>query len=685
MPRLQETVGREALLAAEIAALTGFVVVRPVLESFGASPEAFTTRSTGGADVWVFALLVAVVPLLVLALVGAATGVLGPKVRRGVHLATLGVLVALGAVQEVPIDARAVLIGLAVVLGVAVAVLRHRFEAARSFLRFASIGTLVFLLQFLFTSPASSLVDGRSGGVDPAVQHTVEEAVGDDAPPVVMVVLDALPTVALLDGEGHIDADLYPNLARLAGDATWYRNHTTVAPVTLHALPAMLTGTLPDVDAPPAVARNYPRSLFTLLGGTYDLHVHEQVTALCPDALCPAADDGGLGPLLGDAEEIWGYTVRPPRYRQLLPGAFEDRFGRTADWIDAQDFRQRRDERPDFFFQHVMLPHGEWEYLPDGTRYFREGGPTDSLADGWGTYGQEVGAQRNALQTQAVDTLIGRLLDRLDESDAYDDALVVVTADHGAAFVPGAHLRALDEANYEQIMWSPLIVKAPGQREGVIDDANVQNIDILPIVAGELGIDLAGLESEDGTPWEVDGTVPGDAPSRGPSDKRILDIDKGDLEANAPNHMIRVDGEEGFAKVLATDLAEGTGPDGVWRRTRYGALVGEPLDDLATGEPSDVEMTVDDLDAWDDVDLDRPRIETRAIGWVPEDDAVAVVLNGRVAAVAPARPTLYGVSAVHALLLPDALVDGSNEYALYLVDGPTDAPVLHRLPVVPAP
>jgi hypothetical protein len=96
-------------------------------------------------------------------------------------------------------------------------------------------------------------------------------------------------------------------------------------------------------------------------------------------------------------------------------------------------------------------------------------------------------------------------------------------------------------------------------------------------------------------------------------------------------------------------------------------------------------MTVDDLDAWDDVDLDRPRIETRAIGWVPEDDAVAVVLNGRVAAVAPARPTLYGVSAVHALLQPDALVDGSNDYALYLVDGPTDAPVLHRLPVVPAP
>jgi hypothetical protein len=41
-----------------------------------------------------------------------------------------------------------------------------------------------------------------------------------DAAPVVMVMFDGLSTGTLLDGEGRIDAELYPNLARLAGDST---------------------------------------------------------------------------------------------------------------------------------------------------------------------------------------------------------------------------------------------------------------------------------------------------------------------------------------------------------------------------------------------------------------------------------------------------------------------------------
>jgi hypothetical protein len=683
--RVTLLVRREGVLVAELAALTGFVVVRPVLEGFGESPEAFLTRGASGSDVPVFALIVAVVPLVAIGAVGALTGLLGPRVRQATHLATVAVLATLGAVQVVPIEGRWLLVGVGVVIGVAVAALRWRAEAARSFLRFAGLGTLVFVVQFLVTSPASSLVGGRSGGADAVVAAAVHAAVGDDAPPVVMVVMDALPTVSLLDGTGHIDAELYPNIARLAGDGTWYRNHTTVAPVTLQALPAILTGTVPDPATRSAVLSNYPRNLVTLLGGTYDLHVHEQVTALCPDGLCPDADDGELAPLLGDAEELWGYSVEPPEYRQLLPGGFDQRFPRTADWIDAQDFRRHDGAEPDLFFQHMMLPHGEWEYLPDGSTYDRRGPPTDSVADAWGTFGHEVGAQRDVLQTQAVDTLIGRLLDRLDAAGTYDDALIVLTADHGSAYAPGAHLRALDAANYEQIMWSPLIVKAPDQRRGAIDDGNVENIDILPIIADQLGIDLDRIESDDGTRWKVDGAVPGQGPPRGPADKRILDMANGDLEVNAPHHMVRVDGREGFAKVLATDLVEGSGPEAVWQRTRYGGLVGDDVDDLTVADPVDIDVQVDDLDRWDDVDIDHPHIETRALGWIDGDDAVAVVLNGRVAAVAPPRPTPYGVSVVHALLDPETLVDGHNDYALYLVDGPPDAPVLHPLPLTPGP
>jgi hypothetical protein len=684
---LSTFVRREKALVSELTALTGFVVVRPVLDIFGASPEAFLSRATGGWEVVVFALVVAVVPLLALSAVGAISGLLGDKVRQGVHLLTVAVLAALGAMQLVPMDETWLLVVAATLVGLAIAALRWRFEAARTFLRYASVGMLVFVGQFLFMSPTSGLFGGRSGGADPAVADTVSSAVGDDAPPVVFVVMDALPTESLLDGDGHIDADLYPNFARLAGDGTWYRNHTTVAPVTLQALPALLTGTVPDLDTRSSVLSHYPRNLFTLLGGTYDLHVHEQVTGLCPDELCPEAVDGSLGPVLGDAADLWNRTIWDPGWNQLLPGSFTDRFGRTADWIDAQDFTpgdgdgDGQDGKPGLWFQHMMLPHAEWEHLPDGSRYFRERAATDSLLGVWGQFGWEVGIQRDVLQTQAVDTLLGRLFDRLEDAGVYDDALIVVTADHGAAFGPEMPMRALAEDNYDQIMWSPLIVKAPGEDDGVVDDRNVQNVDVLPIVADRLGIDLDEVTSDDGTRWDVDGRVPGQGADRDPADKRIIEGHDSEMRSDAPHHMVRVDGVEGFEKVLAADPVDGSGPKAVWQRTAYGPLVGSDVDDLDVGDPSDVEMQVDDLDVWDDVDIDRPRIETRALGWVQNDSAVAVVLNGQVAAVAPARPTPYGLSVVHALVDPDALVDGDNDYALYLVDGSPDDPVLHALSV----
>ena len=47
-----------------------------------------------------------------------------------------------------------------------------------------------------------------------------------------------------------------------------------------------------------------------------------------------------------------------------------------------------------------------------------------------------------------------------------------------------------------EIMWSPFIMKAPGQTEARVDDANVQSIDVLPTLASLIGVEI---------PWQVDG------------------------------------------------------------------------------------------------------------------------------------------------------------------------------------
>ena len=42
--------------------------------------------------------------------------------------------------------------------------------------------------------------------------------------------------------------------------------------------------------------------------------------------------------------------------------------------------------------------------------------------------------QRHLLQASYTDRLVGQILQRLEEVGVYDDAAIVVTADHGIAF-----------------------------------------------------------------------------------------------------------------------------------------------------------------------------------------------------------------------------------------------------------
>jgi hypothetical protein len=689
--RLRARVRIELLLATELAALTGFVFARPVLGSFGASPETFIARGSDGFTVVAFGVAVVLLPLLAVAAVAALAGLVAVRVRLVVQLAAVGVLAGIAALQvlrsqtglpDVPVKV------LAAVAGAAMAAARWRTASAARFLRYAGVVSLVFLVQFLFLSPASSLVlGGRSASVDAETTAAIDEALGDDAPPVVVVVFDALPTSSLLDGDDNIDAELYPNLAALAADGTWYRNHTTVAPETTSALPAILSGRAPDGDATPPVASNHPRNLFTLLGGAYDVHAGEQVTALCPGSLCPqATDDGdGLVRLLRDARVLWSANLAARGDVSAgLPGAFGSRRADFAAWIEAQDFSS--DDRPGLHFYHVLLPHDPFNWLPGGVRY-QASQPPQGLGFGtWGQFGAIVGAQRHVLQTQDTDQLLGRLFERMRQAGSYDDALIVVTADHGAAFVPEAPVRGLARSQFEHIMWTPLIVKAPGQstgeeteETGEVNDDNVQNVDILPIIADALGVDLA-----DDVGWDVDGIVPGEAPPREPGDKAILDWDISEWRPPEGEDFVVVDGEEGFERVLGTDLVEGTGPLATWRRTDYGGLLGRPVGDVEQAAPVDVRLDVEHLDRFHRTDLASTLpIEVLGFAWIDAGEAVALAIDDQIAAVTTAEPTPFGIAAVHALLHPDALTDGDGvELTAYLVDGPPDDPMLRPLDVV---
>lgn len=298
LPGMPIRVREEGGYFLEILALTAFAFAQPLLDVFGRSPETFVFRDAGPRDIVLFAVVLCLVPPVVVAGCAAAANWFGRDVRKLVQTVVVGALfgVLLLVVVKKLFDTRGtLLVTVAVAGGIGFGALYHRAGAIRLWLRYASVAPLAFALLFLFASPVSQLLSVGSGA---------SADVGSADTPVVVLVLDELPTSSFMRTDGTIDAELFPGFAALAGDATWYRNATTAALRTFYAVPAILTGRFPD-DAVVPVASTYPANLFTLLGGSYDVHAGEALTRLCPARICGDAGHGGaLGPLLGQASEV---------------------------------------------------------------------------------------------------------------------------------------------------------------------------------------------------------------------------------------------------------------------------------------------------------------------------------------------------------------------------------------------
>ncbi len=354
--------------------------------------------------------------------------------------------------------------------------------------------------------------------------------------PVVLVVFDEFPLSSLLNANAEIDARYFPNFARLSRETTWFRNATAVGDDTIVAVPAILDGVRPDAAHRKLPhATDHPHSLFTLLGGTYRMNVHEHLTHVCPESLCSAAANASLLArtklLFTDSMIVVLHVIVPERYAGGLPdisqawsgfGApaaaannpsidedapiWDDRSAQVRDFIASI----KADSKPSLNFLHVLLPHEPYAFLPSGQRYLpsaeiRIRGVLNNLD--WST---EPGAAKESYirylwQAQFVDKLTGELVDHLKQVGLYDASLIVVTADHGASFRPGQSRRYVTEGNKSDILWVPLFIKVPYQKRGGTDDRNVESVDILPTVADALGVPLPSAvsgESLIGTGWK---------------------------------------------------------------------------------------------------------------------------------------------------------------------------------------
>jgi hypothetical protein len=675
--------------------LTGLAISQPLLSLMGQNPTVLAFYGVDGRWLVLYAVGLVVLPPAILWSVGLGLTVLDDRVGIVFHLAVVATLLTLTATQALKslgLESTPAVAVLALILSAGVTLAYARYPAVETWLEFTSVLPFAALALFVLTSPAGDLVGGR-----PSVG---EAGSGVDHPPVVLVVLDELPTRSLLDADDNIDEVRFPHLAEFAGSATWYRHYTTVAPLTVEAVPSLLTGNQPERVRPRF--ERYPDNLFTGLAPTHDLVAYESATKLCGLQTCTTGAPGTtqsnavrLADLVGLTADLFRERVSPAPNRGARLDTFEEEVvgvstpasagPATTEALDAlntdsvvnrpqrlADFEETlvlRDGRPALFYLHLLLPHSPWRFMPDGQAYdapsrLDERYPFDLSGD-QGAWVQALAQQRHLLQAQYADRLLGQLMTRLKEQDLFDESLVVVVADHGISFQEGTATRILGDDSTDGlggIAYAPLLIKAPGQTNGTIDDTNITSLDLSPTIAQLVGVDL---------PYETEGRAVGDPEreARGP-DRIYHDlVEVEGFGLPTTRQVITFDGDEFFPHASERWIGPiGPADDpmlGLYRRFGLEDLLGASIADLAV---TNREVSVDGGAYAAPSDGRPPRA---LLSGVVEDgadgDVVIAVVDGNVVAASPLTRFKEREDFFSLLVPPDVLLADEGDATVDLL------------------
>ncbi len=672
----------------QLAGLFSLALAQPLLELLQRHPPFLVAHRAGLFEI------AGLVAFLLIAIPAAAwlleelLARVGPALAIAQHLAWVGVLVAATALpflgRELPVPG-GVALALALAIGLSAVAAWARFSLVRRFTSALALAPLIFVWAFASDASIGRLL------ASPLPAAETPGAAGF-AVPVVLVVFDELPTTSLLDAPDHIDPIRYPAFARLSREALWFRRASGVHALTEHAIPAILTGRYPDPSQLP-IASDHPRNLFRLLGGEFEMNVEEPFTSLFQD---PRDESWGrrlarARSLIADLSVIYLHVLLPRDLAASLPpvsqawsdftrasvlrrkqertGAFSDRPGRFRDFVASI----QPGEGPALHFVHIPLPHVPWQHGPSGRIYYP---PTDF--DFWdNTWGREEswvvqGYQRHLMQLELVDTLLGELLERLEATGLYDRALLIVVADHGASFRPGESRRDPASMQHpEDVLGVPLFVKPPGQRQGRVSHRNVETVDILPTIADVVGIEI---------PWEIDGCslLDPDCPER----LRKTMFSRDDVRLSFDPALL--DRTQSLDRKLAL-FGSGAREDGLFRAGPHAGWVGLRVADLPVEESANARVQL--MERAFERANDHPEafslarvtgvLDRNPTGLDPPQ--IALALDGRVRAVAPALARMRG-GYLFSAMLPESAYAPGVPLTLFLIDGRGESRVLRPIP-----
>jgi len=299
----------------------------------------------------------------------------------------------------------------------------------------------------------------------------------ESEPDVFLVIVDTLRADAV--GYAGAPYDSSPHLDALVEDeAAWYSRAYSASSWTLASTATLLTGRPPGGHGVVRAAKN------PTCYGRLAEHVPTVQSMWKSRGYRTGAwiNNAFLAPEFGldasfdvydfDGAELIGHRTAAQTVDEALA------------WLDESD-------EPAFLLVHVMEPHADYDPGPPFAGRFTTGMPSTisvplggNLHTGWMTgmlpapNAQDQAFVKAAYHEEvlAVDAAVNTLIEGMKKRDRWDDAMFVLTSDHGEEF--------WEHGRYEhghtlrsEVTRVPLIVKAPaveaGHRPGLIDAVSV--------------------------------------------------------------------------------------------------------------------------------------------------------------------------------------------------------------------
>jgi uncharacterized membrane protein len=671
-----------------IITLWAFAVAQPVYDIFAQYPIFFIAHGSRPSDI---ILLAVCISLCIPCVIAVAAWMLG-RINKTAHVVIYNVLITLLAVitvlpllNKIQILSDALIISFAVLFSIGFTVAYILSTNLKNLISVLSIAALIFPVYFIEFSPVRQLVSQRD-----ITQQSGSQVIGNPVP-VVVIIYDEIPLASLMDENRRIDPVHYPNFHQFASDSYWFRNFTVHAPFTEYTVATMLTGRYSIENDVPLTSEAYPETLFTLLGSAgYRAVPIGIVEKLCPDAywdqtLYHAVPARRRIPvLIADMSMVYLHIILPPGLSAKLPAV-------DNDWNNFVSLTANNNLSDKLSLEHQFIKslapsfkpslyvlklhdiHNPWQKLPSGKSYTQ-----DRNMPGYYQYrdrnvklagfGAKIwtdnewlvaqGYQRHLLCVKSADATLGKLIDSLKKLDMYDDALIIVTSDHGCAFHPGQRNRGDKMIVRTDTLPVPFLLKLPRQREAVINDDNVEAVDVLQTIADIMDVTV---------PWDVEGRSAFDRDTPPRDLKRFY----------WRGHRFTFDaaGEEKYESLNKKLAIFGSGmsrPNGLFQIGPYGDLVGQSPEDFDL-QRSLLEIAFNEKPQFDNVDTNNPVFApcyiSGSVLFSPSTDEpvhIAIGVNGNIEAVTQTYKEETSSHAEFFAIIPEeSLKSGKNDITFF--------------------